>query len=65
MKEPGIYGDKVLKPLAVVGLMFAQDGIVIGRRADNSIYLPGYWQGAPAGNVESRAQENTVDRSRG
>lgn len=61
MKEPGIYGDKVLKPLAVVGLMFAQDGIVIGRRADNSIYLPGYWQGAPAGNVESRAQENTVD----
>ena len=61
MKQPGIYGDTVLKPLAVVGLMFAQDGVVIGRRAETSIYLPGYWQGAPAGNVESRAQENIVN----
>ena len=61
MKEPDVYGPHILRPLAVVGLMFTPDGIVIGRRAETSIYLPGYWQGAPAGNVESRAQESTID----
>lgn len=61
MREPGLYGPKILRPLAVVGLLHTADGIVIGQRSETSIYLPGYWQGAPAGNVESRNGEGDID----
>ncbi|MQR98958.1 NUDIX hydrolase [Gluconobacter aidae] len=61
MREPDLYGPQTLRPLAVVGLLRTPDGIVIGQRSEHSIYLPGYWQGAPAGNVESRAGEAEID----
>lgn len=61
MREPDLYGAGILRPLAVVGLLRATDGIVIGQRSEKSIYLPGYWQGAPAGNVESRNSEVQID----
>lgn len=61
MQEPDLYGSEILRPLAVVGLLQTTDGIVIGQRSEKSIYLPGYWQGAPAGNVESRDGETQID----
>ncbi len=61
MQEPDLYGSEILRPLAVVGLLQTTDGIVIGQRSEKSIYLPGYWQGAPAGNVESREGETRID----
>lgn len=61
MREPDLYGADSLRPLAVVGLFRTTDGIVIGQRSEQSLYLPGYWQGAPAGNVESRAGEAQID----
>ena len=61
MREPDLYGADFLRPLAVVGLLRTTDGIVIGQRSEHSLYLPGYWQGAPAGNVESRAGEAQID----
>lgn len=61
MREPELYGADTLRPLAVVGLLRTTDGIVIGQRSEESIYLPGYWQGAPAGNVESRDGEAEID----
>ncbi len=61
MREPGLYGADTLRPLAVVGLLRTTDGIVIGQRSEESIYLPGYWQGTPAGNVESRDGEAEID----
>ncbi|GBR53391.1 hypothetical protein [Gluconobacter sphaericus] len=61
MREPDLYGPQMLRPLAVVGLLRTLDGIVIGQRSEHSIYLPSYWQGAPAGNVESREGEAEID----
>ncbi|MBS1102661.1 hypothetical protein JK202_06460 [Gluconobacter sp. Dm-62] len=61
MREPDLYGSDILRPLAVVGLLRTTDGIVIGQRSEKSIYLPSYWQGAPAGNVESRDGEAEID----
>ncbi|QDH17496.1 hypothetical protein [Swingsia samuiensis] len=61
MKQPDIYGHHPLRPLAVVGLMRVKEGVVIGRRSPNAIYLPHYWQGVPAGNVESRERESTIN----
>ncbi|WP_215746635.1 hypothetical protein [Gluconobacter sp. P1C6_b] len=61
MREPDLYGPQMLRPLAVVGLLRTRDGIVIGQRSEHSIYLPGYWQGAPAGNVESREGEAEIN----
>ena len=61
MREPDLYGTYFLRPLAVVGLFRTTDGIVIGQRSEHSLYLPGYWQGAPAGNVESRDGEAQID----
>lgn len=61
MREPGIFGAARPRPLAVVGMLRVTDGIVIGRRADSAVYLPGWWQGVPAGNVESREGEEKID----
>lgn len=61
MKEPHIFGADILRPLAVVGLMKTPDGVVIGQRSQKALYLPSFWQGVPAGNVESRAGETEID----
>nr|WP_294916900.1 hypothetical protein [uncultured Neokomagataea sp.] len=61
MTCPALFAEKPLKPLAVVGLFHAADGIIIGQRSTRSIYLPEYWQGIPAGNVETREQTTSID----
>lgn len=50
-----------LRPLAVTAVLLCRDGVVLGRRSRESLYLPGYWQGVPAGSVESRDGGEAVD----
>ncbi|GBQ67447.1 phosphohydrolase [Ameyamaea chiangmaiensis NBRC 103196] len=61
MRDPGLVGALNLRPLAVVGVLQAPEGIVVGQRAADAIYQPGRWQACPAGSVESRDGDDTVD----
>lgn len=61
MKRPELYKSLLLRPLAVNGLIQCADGFILGQRNKNSVYLPQYWQSPPAGSVESRQKEKTVD----
>ncbi|EHH69183.1 hypothetical protein [Gluconobacter morbifer] len=61
MQEPDLFGKAPLRPLAVVGLLKTRDGIMIGQRAQQAVYLSGWWQGTPAGNVESRTGTEEID----
>ncbi|GBR46407.1 NUDIX hydrolase [Neokomagataea thailandica] len=61
MTRPDLFAENPLKSLAVVGLFHATDGIVIGKRSARSIYLPGYWQGIPAGSVETRDHTTAIN----
>ena len=55
LRDPRLYGVLGMRPLAVCGPLISPDGVVLGRREAGSIYLPGYWQAPPAGNVDARA----------
>lgn len=61
MTCPALFAENPLRPLAVVGLFHSSDGIIIGQRSAKSIYLPHYWQGIPAGNVETREDTTNID----
>ncbi|WP_336762216.1 hypothetical protein [Asaia sp. VD9] len=61
MRAPELAARLNLRSLAVTGLLLCPDGVVLGRRNPNSLYLPGYWQGVPAGSVEAREDADTVD----
>lgn len=50
-----------LRSLAVTALLICPDGVVLGRRNPSSLYLPGFWQGVPAGSVEARTGDETID----
>ncbi|GBQ84115.1 hypothetical protein [Asaia krungthepensis] len=61
MRSPALASHLKLRSLAVTGLLICPDGVVLGRRNPNSLYLPGYWQGVPAGSVEARGEQEPVD----
>jgi len=61
MREPTLYSELGLRPLAVTALLLTSEGAVLGRRSDQAIYQPGLWQGVPAGSVESRYGEDEID----
>lgn len=61
MMEPTLFGDSPVRQLAVCGLLRCADGLVLGRRNPASLYLGGFWQSPPAGTVESRNGDDTVD----
>ncbi|MGI4747635.1 MAG: hypothetical protein ACRYGI_15755 [Janthinobacterium lividum] len=52
--RPSLFPLLSIRALAVNGLLECADGLVLGRRQPDSVYLPGCWQAAPAGNVEAR-----------
>lgn len=52
--RPSLFPILAIRALAVNGLLECTDGFVLGRRQPDSVYLPGCWQAAPAGNVEAR-----------
>jgi len=55
MRDPSLFATLKLRSLAVNGLLECPGGIVLGRRAADSVYLAGRWQAAPAGTVEARS----------
>ncbi|MDI2090218.1 NUDIX hydrolase [Commensalibacter oyaizuii] len=57
--KPELYTQLLIRSLAVIGLIQCSQGIILGKRSTNAVYLPGYWQSPPAGTVESR--QNTDD----
>ncbi|NHN84647.1 phosphohydrolase [Acetobacter musti] len=54
IREPGLFGDRPLRQLAVCGALLCPEGVVIARRAPSALYFGGFWQSPPAGTVESR-----------
>ncbi len=54
MRRPALFDRFGIRALAVNGLIECPDGLVLGRRQAGAVYLPGFWQAAPAGNVEIR-----------
>ena len=61
IRAPALFGSRPIRPLAVCGLLECADGLVLGRRAAHSVYLPRHWQSPPAGSVEQRRNESGVD----
>ncbi|WP_051537357.1 NUDIX hydrolase [Asaia prunellae] len=61
MRSPELATRLNLRSLAVTALLICPEGIVLGRRHPDSLYLPGFWQGVPAGSVESRLGNEGVD----
>lgn len=54
MRRPALFARLGIRALAVNGLIECADGLVLGRRRAGAVYLPGFWQAPPAGNVEAR-----------
>ncbi len=62
LREPGLHERLRIRPMAVCGPLLCADGVVLGRREAGSVYLPGYWQLPPAGNVDVAAvQGDAID----
>ena len=60
MRRPALFDRLGIRALAVNGLIECPDGLVLGRRQAGAVYLPGFWQAPPAGNVEARGAA-TID----
>lgn len=61
MRAPELFRVLRLRPLAVTGMLRLRSGLVFGQRAATAIYHPGWWQGVPAGSVETREDDVPVD----
>ena len=61
MRRPALFDRLAIRALAVNGLIECPDGLVLGRRQAGAVYLPGFWQAPPAGNVEMRNGATTID----
>ncbi len=61
MRRPALFDRLGIRALAVNGLIECQDGLVLGRRQAGAVYLPGFWQAPPAGNVEMRNGASAID----
>lgn len=61
LRRPELFGELRLRPLAVNGLVECDDALLLGRRQADAVYLPSRWQAAPAGSVESRDGNETID----
>jgi len=55
MEHPALFKTLRLRPLAVCGVVYCADGVVIARRHASAVYQPGMWQLPPAGSVDGRA----------
>ncbi len=61
IRDPSLFAALAIRALAVNGVVEGPDGIVFGRRDPSAVYQPGLWQCPPAGSVEARAGDDTVD----
>jgi 8-oxo-dGTP pyrophosphatase MutT (NUDIX family) len=62
LRVPALYEGLRVRSLAVFGALLCADGLVFGQRNPDAVYLPGWWQLPPAGNVDVAAQQgNAID----
>ncbi len=61
LRHPELFDRLRIRALAVNGLIECADGLILGRRHAKAIYLPGFWQSPPAGNVEMRNGLESID----
>ncbi|MGH7126584.1 MAG: hypothetical protein ACREFI_19560 [Stellaceae bacterium] len=54
-RDPTLFTQLRLRPLAVSGLLRCRDGVVFGRRAATSTQDAGRWELVPSGGVDRRA----------
>ena len=52
MRRPHLYAFLGIRSLAICGLITCPDGVIFGRRPENSVYQSGQWQLPPAGSVD-------------
>ncbi len=57
IREPALCDALRVRSLAVNGLIGCPDGLLLGRRHQEAVYLSGHWQAAPAGSVEARGDD--------
>lgn len=57
-RDTSIFKWSQVRPLAVTGLLFCQDGIVIGRRSKSVYQFPGLGELAPSGSVDLTTLDN-------
>lgn len=55
-RDPALFGELAVRPLAVTGLLRSPDGIVFGRRLRGSMQDPGLWELVPSGFVDPDAR---------
>lgn len=62
-REPDVYAQLLVRPLAVTGLLLCDDGAVIGQRAGHVEQDAGLWELVPSGGVDQSAikKDGTVD----
>lgn len=61
MKNPALFPQLRLQPLAVIGLLETPQGYVLGRRHPSSLYQGNFWQSPPAGSIERRGDSPEVN----
>lgn len=55
-RDPALFDELAIRPLAVTGLLRSPDGIVFGRRLRASTQDPGLWELVPSGFVDPGAR---------
>ncbi len=55
-RDPALFDELAIRPLAVTGLLRSPDGIVFGRRQRGSTQDPGLWELVPSGFVDPGAR---------
>lgn len=54
-RDPSLYAELKIRPLAVTGVLCCKNGIVFGRRADQTEMDAKLWELVPSGSVDDQA----------
>ena len=55
-RQPELFAELRVQPLAVSGLLRVREGLVFGRRADHTTEHPGLWELVPSGGIDETAR---------
>ena len=58
-REPCLFPALRVRPLAVTGYVVCDDGVIIGKRAENVTQDPGSWELLPSGGVDASMVDDT------
>jgi len=55
-RQPELFAELGVQPLAVSGLLRVREGLVFGRRAEHTTEHPGLWELVPSGGIDETAR---------